>query len=283
MLALMSEMLKKAQKGHYAVPNFDIWNTEMLFGVMNAVEKTKSPVILAFGSGFLKNTDINYYSKMMVEMAKKAEMPAAVHWDHGRNMEVITNALDCGFNSIMIDASANLFEENIRITKEVVDKCKKLGVPVEAELGHIGPETKYEELLSHYGYTNPAEASEFVKRTGIDALAVAIGNAHGIYTSEPQINFDILKKVREEVDIPLVLHGASGIGDEDIKKSIELGVTKINIHTELCLAAMEAIEAIEANNQNKKPYLLLQQDVTAAIEKRAIEKIRLFGSEGKGR
>jgi ketose-bisphosphate aldolase len=279
MLVSMSELLKKAQKEHYAVPHFNIWNTEMLFGVMKAVEKTKSPVILSFGSGFLNNTDITYYSRMLVEMGKKTEMPAAVHWDHGRNIDIISNALACGFNSIMIDASANKFEENIRLTKEVVDKCSSLGVPVEAELGHIGPETKYEELLAHYGYTNPSEAKEFVKRTGIDALAIAIGNAHGVYTSEPKINFDILGKVRAEVDIPLVLHGASGISDKDIRKSVEMGITKINIHTELCLAAMEAIEA---NTQNKKPYLLLQQEVTLSIEKRATEKIRLFGSEGKG-
>ncbi|WP_158734797.1 class II fructose-bisphosphate aldolase [Alteribacillus sp. YIM 98480] len=277
MLVSMGEMLRKAHKEHYAVANFDIWNSEMLFGVMNAVEKTESPVILAFGSGFTANTDIYYYAKMMVERAKKSDMPVAVHWDHGKNMEVISYALDCGFNSIMIDASGEEFEENVRITKEVVDKCKMLGVPVEAELGHIGPETKYEDLLSQYKYTDPDMAAEFVERTGVDILATAIGNAHGVYTSEPQINLDILKKVSEKVEVPLVLHGASGISDDIVKKSIDMGVAKINIHTDLCLAAMDVI------NNNDKPYLKLQQEVTAAIEKRAEEKIKLFGSNGKGR
>lgn len=277
MLASMSEMLKKAQAGRYAIANFDIWNNEMLFGVMNAVEKTKSPVILAFGSGFTDNTDIYYYAKMLVERARHSPMPIAIHWDHGRNMEIIQNAIRCGFNSIMIDASAQEFEENIRISKEVVDYCKIIGVPVEAELGHIGPETEYEELLSHYKYTDPDMAAEFVERTGIDCLATAIGNAHGVYTSEPQINLDILRQVRGKVEIPLVLHGASGISDADVKKSIEIGISKINIHTELCQAAMSAYAA-----NPDKPYLKLQQDVIAAIEARATEKLELFGSCGHG-
>ena len=279
MLASMSEMLKSAQAGRYAVPNFDIWNSEMLLGVMNAVEKTKSPVILAFGTGFMNNIDIKYYAPMLLEFAKRSEMPVAVHWDHGRNMGIIQNALRCGFNSIMIDASANPFDENLRLTKEVVDYCHIRGIPVEAELGHIGPETDYEDLLSHYSYTDPDEAKQFASLTGADCLAVAIGNAHGTYTSEPQINLNIFEKIRAKVEIPLVLHGASGISDADVRKSIELGVTKVNIHTELCQAAMIATNEYR---QIGNSYLAMQQIVTTAVEKRATEKIELFGSAGKG-
>jgi ketose-bisphosphate aldolase len=279
MLASMSELLKKAQKEQYAVPNFDVWNSEMLFGVMRAVEETRSPVILAFASGFAKNTDITYFAPMLVEIARRSPMPVAVHWDHGKNLEIIKTAVGCGFNAIMVDASANAFAENVRLTREVVDFCSIRGIPVEAELGHIGPETKYEELLTHYGYTDPAEAGAFTEQTGIDALAVAIGNAHGVYTSEPRINFEILSQVRAEVAIPLVLHGASGISDRDIRECIRLGITKVNIHTELCQAALEAIDT---HPQKQQSYLGLQQEVMAAVAQRAKEKILLFGCDGKG-
>lgn len=156
------------------------------------------------------------------------------HWDHGRNMEIIHNARVHGMNSLMRDASAFDFEENIRLTKEAVDFFHPLGIPVEAELGHVGNETVYEEALADYHYTDPDQAAEFVERTGCDSLAVAIGNQHGVYTSEPKLNFDVVKRVREAVSVPLVLHGASGISDADIKQAISLGISKINIHTELC-------------------------------------------------
>jgi ketose-bisphosphate aldolase len=279
MLASLSEMLKSAQAGRYAVPNFDIWNSEMLLGVMNAVNKTKSPVILAFGTGFMNNIDIVYYAPMMLEFARQSDMPVAVHWDHGRNMGIIQNALKCGFNSIMIDASANPFDENVRLSKEVVDYCHIRGIPVEAELGHIGPETDYEDLLARYSYTDPDEAKLFSSLTGADCLAVAIGNAHGTYTAKPQINFAIFEKIKAKVDIPLVLHGASGISDADVRRSIDIGVTKVNIHTELCQAAMIAINAYREKGNS---YLAMQQIVTTAVEKRATEKIELFGSAGKG-
>jgi ketose-bisphosphate aldolase len=179
----------------------------------------------------------------------------------------------------MIDASANPFDENVRLSKEVVDYCHIRGIPVEAELGHIGPETDYEDLLARYSYTDPDEAKLFSSLTGADCLAVAIGNAHGTYTAKPQINFAIFEKIKAKVDIPLVLHGASGISDADVRRSIDIGVTKVNIHTELCQAAMIAINAYREKGNS---YLAMQQIVTTAVEKRATEKIELFGSAGKG-
>lgn len=168
-----------------------------------------NPVILSFGSGFLVNTDINHFVNMMRSYATQTSLPCSIHWDHGRSFEIVSHAIDIGYNSLMIDGSAYSFEENIRMTKEVVDKFHPMCIPVEAELGHVGAETDYEEALNHYMYTDPSQAAEFVEKTGIDSLAVAIGNQHGAYTAPPRINFEILEKVRGDVSIPLVLHGAS--------------------------------------------------------------------------
>lgn len=278
MLVSTKDMLVKAKKGKYAVANFCIWNVEMLSGVMEACEELKSPVILSFGSGFLQNTDINHFIHMMRSYATTTALPASIHWDHGRSFDIVSHAIDIGYNSLMIDGSAYAFEENIRMTKEVVDKFKPMGIPIEAELGHVGAETNYEEALANYGYTDPSQAAEFVEKTGIDSLAVAIGNQHGAYSAPPQINFDILQKVNEAVEIPLVLHGASGISDEDVRKAIGMGITKVNIHTELCEAAMIAVDA---NAGKHVHYLALNQEVRAEVKKRAMEKIMLFGSNGK--
>ncbi len=277
MLVSTKDMLVKAQKEHYAVANFCIWNVEMLSGVMKACENLQSPVILSFGSGFLVNTDINHFVHMMRSYATQTALPCSIHWDHGRSYEIVSHAIDIGYNSLMIDGSAYPFEENIRRTKEVVDRFHPLCIPVEGELGHVGAETNYEEALAHYQYTDPSQAAEFVERTGLDSLAIAIGNQHGVYTAPPKINFEILAKVRESVSIPLVLHGASGIGDEDIRHAIDLGITKINIHTELCEAAMNAIHACPPDER----YQGLNIKVRDAVQARAEEKIRLFGSNGK--
>ena len=276
MLADIRYWENKASKEHFAIPHFNVWNAEMLMGVMDAAEELRAPVIISFGTGFVGNTSFEDFSHMMVSMAKAATVPVITHWDHGRSMEIVQNAYNHGMNSVMRDASANPLEENIRLTKEVVDYFHPRGVPVEAELGHVGNETVYEEALAAYAYTDPSEAAEFVERTGCDSLAVAIGNVHGVYSSEPCLRFDVVEAVRDAVDVPLVLHGASGIGDEDIKKCIELGIAKVNIHTELCQAAMDAVRA-----HADEPFLALERAVRAAVAQRAKEKILLFGDDHK--
>ena len=276
MLANIKFWEEKAQEGKYAIPHFNVWNAEMLMGVIDAGEEAKAPIIISFGTGFVGNTSFEDFSHMMVSMAEKASVPVITHWDHGRSMEIIQNAYNHGMNSVMRDASAFDFEENIRLTKEAVDYFHPLGIPVEAELGHVGNETVYEEALAHYQYTNPEQAAEFVERTKCDSLAVAIGNQHGVYTSTPKLNFEVIKKVREAVSIPLVLHGASGISDDDIRQAIDLGIAKINIHTELCLAAMEAIQ-----KNTDQPFLHVEREVRTAVKKRALEKIYLFKADGK--
>ncbi|WP_435308692.1 ketose-bisphosphate aldolase [Sebaldella termitidis] len=276
MLANIKFWEEKAQEGKYAIPHFNVWNAEMLMGVIDAGEEAKAPIIISFGTGFVGNTSFEDFSLMMVSMAEKASVPVITHWDHGRSLEIIQNAYNHGMNSVMRDASAFDFEENIRLTKEAVDYFHPLGIPVEAELGHVGNETVYEEALAHYQYTNPEQAAEFVERTKCDSLAVAIGNQHGVYTSAPKLNFEVIKKVREAVSIPLVLHGASGISDDDIRQAIDLGIAKINIHTELCLAAMEAIQ-----KNTDQPFLHVEREVRTAVKKRALEKIYLFKADGK--
>lgn len=276
MLANIKYWEEKAKIERYAIPHFNVWNVEMLMGVIDAAEELCAPVIISFGTGFVGNTSFEDFCHMMLSMAKKAKVPVITHWDHGRSMEIVQNAYQHGMNSVMRDASAYEFEENIRLTKEVVDYFHPLGVPVEAELGHVGNETIYEEALASYQYTDPSKAAEFVERTGCDSLAVAIGNQHGVYTSAPQLNFEVLEKVRDAVSVPLVLHGASGIGDKDIRRAIQLGITKINIHTELCQAAMEAIGAHKENS-----FLALEREVRLAVKQRAMEKIILFDATQK--
>ena len=276
MLANIKFWEEKAQEGKYAIPHFNVWNADMLMGVIDAGEEAKAPIIISFGTGFVGNTSFEDFSHMMVSMAEKASVPVITHWDHGRSLEIIQNAYNHGMNSVMRDASAFDFEENIRLTKEAVDNFHPLGIPVEAELGHVGNETVYEEALAHYQYTNPEQAAEFVERTKCDSLAVAIGNQHGVYTSTPKLNFEVIKKVREAVSIPLVLHGASGISDDDIRQAIDLGIAKINIHTELCLAAMEAVQ-----KNTDQPFLHVEREVRTAVKKRALEKIYLFKADGK--
>lgn len=276
MLANIKYWEEKAKIERYAIPHFNVWNVEMLMGVIDAAEELCAPVIISFGTGFVGNTSFEDFCHMMLSMAKKAKVPVITHWDHGRSMEIVQNAYQHGMNSVMRDASAYEFEENIRLTKEVVDYFHPLGVSVEAELGHVGNETIYEEALASYQYTDPSKAAEFVERTGCDSLAVAIGNQHGVYTSAPQLNFEVLEKVRDAVSVPLVLHGASGIGDKDIRRAIQLGITKINIHTELCQAAMEAIGAHKENS-----FLALEREVRLAVKQRAMEKIILFDATQK--
>ncbi|QWT18084.1 ketose-bisphosphate aldolase [Collinsella sp. zg1085] len=276
MLANIRYWENLAKENAFAIPHFNVWNAEMLMGVIDAAEELKAPVIISFGTGFVGNTVFENFCWMMESMAKDATVPVITHWDHGRSMEIIKNAYTHGMNSVMRDASALPFDENIAEVKEAVDYFHPLGVPVEAELGHVGNETIYEEALASYAYTDPAQAAEFVAQTGCDSLAVAIGNVHGHYSAEPKLNFDVIEQCRDAVDVPLVLHGASGISDADIQKAIACGIAKINIHTELCDAASEAIKA-----HADASFLELERAVRAAVKARAMHKIQLFGDADK--
>ncbi|PWF24426.1 class II fructose-bisphosphate aldolase [Ancrocorticia populi] len=277
MLADLTWWLRDAQKNGYAVPLFNTWNAEMLMGVMDAAEEANAPVIVSFGTGFVENCVFEDFATTMESMAKNSNVPTILMWDHGRSFDIVHNAYEHGMNAIMRDASKLPFEENIAETKRVVDYFHPRGVPVEAELGHVGDYGNYEEQMATYDYTDPSQAAEFIERTGADVLAIAIGNQHGPYSSTPRISFDVLEAVRNAVDVPLVLHGASGIPDEDVKKAVGLGISKVNIHAELGFAAMDAIRADTSTN-----FVNTQLRVRAALKEKALEKIEMLGATGRG-
>lgn len=242
-LVTTKEMLLKAQEGNYAVGAFNVENMEMVQAVLAAAEELKAPVIMQTTPSTVKYAGLDYYYANVKAAAQRASVPVAVHLDHGSSFELAMQALRTGYTSIMIDGSHSVFEENIEVSKRVVDACAPSGVPVEAELGKVGG--KEDDLDGGAGgYTDPQEAKEFVERTGVDSLAVAIGTAHGVYVGEPKLDLNRLSEIREVVDIPLVLHGASGLSDEAVKESIKRGICKVNFATELRIAYTEAVKQL---------------------------------------
>ena len=252
-LVTTKEILKKAQEGKYAVGAFNVENMEMVMAVIEAAEELNSPVIMQTTPSTVKYASFDYYLSNVSSAAKKSKVPVAMHLDHGSSFDLAMQALRSGYTSIMIDGSHNIFEENIEITKRVVDACKPSNIPVEAELGKVGG--KEDDLDGGCGgYTDPKEAKEFVERTNVDSLAVAIGTAHGVYEGIPKLDLDRLSEIRELVDIPLVLHGASGLPEEDIKESISRGICKVNFATELRIAYTEGVKkTLEENPETIDP------------------------------
>ncbi len=277
-LVNLTTVLEKAEKGKYAVGNFDIFNIEMLRGVLDAAEETRSPVILAYGEAFEEITTLESFTPMMVELAQKATVPVCIHLDHAVNLPFIFRAVHSGFTSIMIDASDKPLKENIEITKRVAEMCRVFNISVEAELGHVsGIEGLY--VSDNLIYTDVNEAKLFAEETGIDALAVSIGTVHGVYKEEPKLNFDVLKAIKKTVKPYLVLHGGSGLSEEDFKKTIQYGITKVNIHTDLTLAALDVMRKNAADTSLS--YMKQCLKMSEAVKKEAIKKMEIFGSCGK--
>lgn len=226
----MKSLLEKAKNNHKGVGAFSVGNMEMVKGALQAAEELDTPVILQIAEVRLKHSPLSLMGPMMVQAAREAKVDVAVHLDHGLTMEVVRKALELGFTSVMFDSSAYPFEENMARTREVVRIAGKYGATVEAELGLVGGS---EDGSCDHGIrcTDPEDAKRFCENTGIDALAVAIGNAHGNYPVAPKLAFDVLEEIHEKTGIPLVLHGGSGISDEDFQKAISLGIVKVNIAT----------------------------------------------------
>lgn len=247
-LVTTKEMLLKAQEGHYAVGAFNVENMEMVMAVIGAAEELNSPVILQTTPSTVKYAGLDYYLANVKVAAEKASVPVAMHLDHGSSFELAMQALRAGYTSIMIDGSHESFEDNIAVSKAVADACRPSDIPVEAELGKVGG--KEDDLDGGEGnaHTDPQEAKEFVEKTGVSSLAVAIGTAHGIYKGEPKIDLDRLSEIREVVSVPLVLHGGSGIPDETIKESIRRGIAKVNYATELRIAFSNGVKKVLAEN-----------------------------------
>lgn len=247
-LVTTKEMLLKAQEGHYAVGAFNVENMEMVMAVIGAAEELNSPVILQTTPSTVKYAGLDYYLANVKVAAEKASVPVAMHLDHGSSFELAMQALRAGYTSIMIDGSHESFEDNIAVSKAVADACRPSDIPVEAELGKVGG--KEDDLDGGEGnaHTDPQEAKEFVEKTGVSSLAVAIGTAHGIYKGEPKIDLDRLSEIREVISVPLVLHGGSGIPDETIKESIRRGIAKVNYATELRIAFSNGVKKVLAEN-----------------------------------
>ena len=229
-LVKMKDLLRRAEEKNIGCGAFSVGNMEMVRGAIRAAEELDTPVILQIAEVRLKNSPLHLMGPMMVQAAKEAKVDVAVHLDHGLTFETVDKALELGFTSVMLDASTLPFEENIARVKAVVEKARKYSATVEAELGLVGGS---EDGSCDHGIrcTDPDDAVVYARETGIDALAVAIGNAHGNYPVAPTLAFDVLEKIHEKVDIPLVLHGGSGITDKDFQRAISLGIRKVNIAT----------------------------------------------------
>ena len=250
-LVTMKSLLEQARNNHRGVGAFSVGNMEMVKGAVQAAEEWNTPIILQIAEVRLKHSPLALMGPMMVQAAKEAKVDIAVHLDHGLTMDVVEQALELGFTSVMFDSSTYPFEENMTRTQEVVKVAKQYGATVEAELGLVGGS---EDGSCDHGIrcTNPDDAKVFCERTGIDALAVAIGNAHGNYPVAPKLAFDVLEEIHKKADLPLVLHGGSGITDADFQKAISLGIVKVNIATasfnKLTKRAEEYLQSEGAHN-----------------------------------
>ncbi|MFZ5649704.1 MAG: class II fructose-1,6-bisphosphate aldolase [Bacillota bacterium] len=278
----VDKLLKDAEAGGYAVGAFNCNNMEIVQAITRAAQAERSPVIMQASQGAIKYAGIGFIVSMAREAAASVDVPVALHLDHGTSFDQIMWCIRSGFSSVMIDGSKKPLEENIAITRQVIACSYPLGISVEAELGKIGGTedditvTEREAMM-----TDPEEARYFVEKTGVGSLAVAIGTAHGRYKGEPKLDFDRLKKIRSLVKVPIVLHGSSGVPDDQITEAISLGVRKVNIDTNIREAFVDAVRQAAGENPDEiDPRKILgpARDAAAEIIR---EKIRLFGSSGK--
>ncbi|MEJ6951152.1 class II fructose-1,6-bisphosphate aldolase [Natronospora cellulosivora (SeqCode)] len=281
-LVPMSEILNKANSEGYAVGGFNINNMEFLQGIIWAAEEMKSPLILQTSEGALRYIGMDYVIAMVEAATKNTSVPVALHVDHGSTFDSIMQCIRSGFSSVMIDGSHHPFEENIALTKKVVEAAHAVGVSVEAELGKLGGvEDDVSVDAKDATFTDPAEAEEFVERTGVDALAVAIGTAHGVYAGDPELDFERLQTIKEKIKIPVVLHGASGVPEEDVKKAVSLGVNKVNVNTDFQQAYHAKVKEILDNDPGVYDPRKFCGPGRDAIKAKVIEKIKFLGSNDK--
>lgn len=245
MLVNLKELLNQCQKNKTAVPAFNVYNLETILAVNQAANHSNSPVIFSFGESYLDDVPIELIAFNVRFLAEQSQQPMVLHLDHAKNLSTIRRAIDCGFTSVMYDGSHLSIEENIINTRAMVEIAREAKVSVEGELGYMNPEdgSHHDDPISadHSEFTRPELALKYVTETGVDALAIAIGNAHGLYQGEPHLEFSVLTEIAALTDIPLVLHGSSGIPEDQIKKAINFGICKINVNTELALGAVESI------------------------------------------
>ena len=278
MLVTLREVLKDAKEKKYGVGLFNTVSLEMAKGVLQAAEEMKSPVIIGTAEVLLPYASLEELAYLLVPMAKNASVPVVLHYDHGLTGEKILEALKLGFSSVMYDCSTDTYDNNVKKVAEMVHIARLFGASVEAELGHVGANDTPSEADDSI-YTEPEQAKDFVMRTGADALAVAIGTAHGPYKSKPKLDIGRLGEISHTIDTPLVLHGGSGLSDEDFKNCVANGISKINIFTDINCAAARA-----ASDNYKEGMGLtdLQLQITDAVKQETVKKMKIFGSCGRG-
>lgn len=282
MLMNMRDLLAVAHANHFAVPAFNMSNSMLLRGVIEASEEASSPVILAIHPDELAFVRPSFI-KAAIEEATKASVPACIHLDHGSSIKQIMQAIQCGFTSVMIDASTLPLEQNIAISKQAVELAHLVNVSVEGELGTIGTTSPQAEAgTEDIIYVNPDDVETFVRATGVDTLAVAIGTAHGLYPKDrkPELRLDLLKEITSRVDIPLVLHGGSGNPDEEIAQAVKLGINKINISSDIKNAFYLKAREVLADTGLYEPLMIYPACIDA-MKQVAHHKIRLFDAAGK--
>ena len=283
-----NKILGNAYKNGYAVGAFNFSTIEILNGIIDAASELNSPLILSTSENELKHLRPWNASALVKGYAEKLSIPVVLHLDHGKSFDMVKYAIDNGYTSVHIDASSLPKDENIELTRKVVDYAHKLGVWVEAEIGHVAGSSSIhnEEIINEANknvFTDPDVAKEFVEKTNCNALAISIGNAHGLYKDAPNIRFNILEEIRKKVNIPLVLHGGSGIPEDQVKRAISLGIAKVNINTEMRIAFSNTIkEFLNQNHEDIVPYHILGK-ASDAVKEVVKQKIKMFGSEGKAR
>ncbi len=284
MLVNMNEVLRPAKKHKYAVGLFNAVNLELARGIIAAAESTRSPVIMGTAEVLLPYGPLEEVSYYLIPMAKKASVPVVAHLDHGLTYDTCVKALELGFSSVMYDCSTDTYEENVKKVKEMADLAHSYGATIEGELGHVGDNEGSAEGSSHLTdpskyFTDPSLARDFVEKTGVDALAIAVGNAHGAYKLPPKLDFERIRTIANTVDVPLVLHGGSGLTDNDFRQAIKEGISKVNIFTDINVAAVEA-EFKKFQSMDKGLIDLIPAAVEA-VKQESMKKMKLFSSDGK--
>ena len=274
----MSDLLEDARQEKYAVGAFSVANMEMVMGTIRAAEELKSPIIIQVAQVRLPYSPIEIFGPLMVAAAREAKVPVAVHFDHGLDLEYIKKALDIGFTSVMIDASLMPIEENISLVKEVRDLADKYGADVEAEVGQLAGSEDGSESNERI-YSNPLDVKLLYDKTKIDCIALSIGNAHGLYKKEPKLRFDILEEASKLVPIPLVLHGGSGISDDDFRKCIRGGIQKINVATASFNMVYDYVS--KYCNTGKRDYFTMSSAIVNGTYESVSKHIKVFGSNNR--
>lgn len=275
MIANLNDVLPQAQKNGYAVGLFNTIDTDMLEGAISAAEELNSPIIIGTAEVLLPYGELSLITPSIINAAKNASVPVVVHYDHGLTFEKCLEALKLGFSSVMFDASVLDYDENIKQTREIVKIAHAMGSTVEGEIGHVGDNGADSAADI---YTSVEMAKDYTDKTNADACAVAFGTAHGKYLKKPKLDFERLKDIRAAVDVPLVMHGGSGLSDDDFKTAVKCGIAKINIFTDLCTAGEDAVKSACEENIG---YLKMRNKKVMAIKEAVKRKILLFGSQNK--